>query len=161
MKRRLSGWDTYVQEAANRGERSIELPLTEDENYVIPYPTRRSGRAIARAQAAGDLDELVIALLGEEAGGRVKELAEDEPGYVLDEFLIDVMKKFGMIPNNVDPLARTDEGDDNEDDEDEDEDPNEDADVEEPVAPVATNGSKNGRARGKAAPGKSKQPSVR
>lgn len=97
--KRLSTWDTYVQEATKDGDRSIELPLTEDEVFVVGYPTRRQGREIAKAQVAGDTDALLVAMLGKDAGTRVKELAEDQPAYVLDEFLIDVMKKFGMIPD--------------------------------------------------------------
>lgn len=98
--KRLSGWDTYVREAKKGGDRSIELPLTPDESYIISYPTRAQGRLIAKAQAAGDTDALLVGMLGEEAGKRVQELAEDEPAFVLDEFLMDVMRKFGMIPDN-------------------------------------------------------------
>ena len=98
--KRLSNWDTYVQEAKKDGDRSIELPLTDDECFVVQYPTRRQGREIASAQRAGDTDALLVAMLGEDAGTRVKELAEDQPSYVLDEFLLDVMKKFGMIPDH-------------------------------------------------------------
>lgn len=100
--KRLSTWDTYVREATKEGDRSIELPLTQDEVFVVKYPTRRQGREIAKAQRIGDTDALLVAMLGEEAGTRVKELAEDQPAYVLDEFLIDVMKKFGMIPDDDD-----------------------------------------------------------
>lgn len=100
--KRLSGWDTYVREATRKGDRSIELPLTPDETYVITYPTRRQGKAISKAQAEGDTDAMLIALIGEEAGTRVLELSEDEPSYVLDEFLIDVMKKFGMLIDDED-----------------------------------------------------------
>jgi hypothetical protein len=98
--KRLSTWDTYVREATKKGDRSIELPLTDDEVYVVHYPTRRQGREIAKAQRIGDTDALLVAMLGEEAGTRVKDLAEDQPAYVLDEFLIDVMKKFGMITDD-------------------------------------------------------------
>jgi hypothetical protein len=98
--KRLSTWDTYVREATKDGDRSIELPLTQDEVFVVRYPTRRQGREIAKAQRAGDTDALLVAMLGEDAGTRVKELAEDQPSYVLDEFLLDVMKKFGMIPDD-------------------------------------------------------------
>lgn len=100
--KRLSTWDTYVQEASKKGDRDIELPLTDDEVFVIPYPTRRQAREIAQAQRVGDLDKLLAALLGEEAGKRVSDLAEDQPVYVLDEFLLDVMRKFGMIPEEAD-----------------------------------------------------------
>lgn len=98
--KRLSTWDTYVREATKKGDRSIELPLTQDEVFVVKYPTRRQGREIAKAQRIGDTDALLVAMLGEAAGTRVKELAEDQPSYVLDEFLIDVMRKFGMIPDD-------------------------------------------------------------
>lgn len=100
--KRTSTWDTYVQEARKKGDRSIELPLTDDESYLIPYPSRRQGRAIARATAIGDTDALVMALLGDEAGERVKELAEDHPADVLDEFLLDVMRQFGMVSEKDD-----------------------------------------------------------
>ena len=98
--KRVSTWDTYVREATKKGDRSIEIPLTEDEVFVVQYPTRRQGREIAKAQRMGDTDALLVAMLGEAAGTRVQELSEDQPGYVLDEFLMDVMKKFGMIPDD-------------------------------------------------------------
>lgn len=107
--KRLSTWDTYVQEAGKAGDRSIELPLTEDEVFIVAYPTRRRGREIAKAQREGDVDALLVAMLGEEAGRRVAELAEDQPSYVLDEFLIDVMKKFGMLPDDEDVDRAADE----------------------------------------------------
>jgi hypothetical protein len=105
--KRLNTWDTYVREALTKGDRSIEIPLTADETYVVPFPTRRQGRAIADAQQNGDTDAMLIALLGEEAGTRVRELAEDQPTYVLDDFLVDVMRKFGMLPDDVDPTEET------------------------------------------------------
>ncbi|MBB1153522.1 hypothetical protein [Amycolatopsis dendrobii] len=96
--KKLQGWDAYVADAKTGDEdRSIELPLTPDESYVIQYPTRRQGRKIRAAQDSGDMDALLVALLGDEAGRRVAELSEDEPAYVLDLFLIDVMRKFGFI----------------------------------------------------------------
>jgi hypothetical protein len=98
----LRGWDSYVAEASTDGDTSLELPLTPDETYVIPYPTRKQGRAITKAQREGDTDAMLISLLGPEAGARVVELSEDHPGYVLDAFLLDVMRKFGMIPEEVD-----------------------------------------------------------
>jgi hypothetical protein len=91
-----------VREATKKGDRSIELPLTPDEVFIVTYPTRRRGREIAQAQRIGDTDALLVAMLGEAAGKRVSELAEDQPAYVLDEFLVDVMKKFGMIPDDED-----------------------------------------------------------
>lgn len=100
--KRLSTWDTYVREAKKEGDRSIELPLTDDEVFIVKYPTRRQAREITRSQRVGDTEALLIALLGEAAGTRVNELAEDQPAYVLDEFLVDVMKKFGMIPDDDD-----------------------------------------------------------
>lgn len=135
--KRLSGWDTYVQEATKEGDRSIELPLTPDENYVIRYPTRRQGREIAKAQLEGDTDKLLVALLGDAAGTRIRDLAEDQPAYVLDEFLLDVMRKFGMIPEKAEKDS-------------EDEDSTEEA---EESAPSSTNGHVNGQAKaGKSAP---------
>lgn len=105
--KRLSTWDTYVREANKAGDRSIELPLTEDESFIVRYPTRRRSRDIAKAQREGDTDALLIALLGEEAGKRVCDLAEDQPTYVLDEFLLDVMKKFGFIPDDDRDVEQT------------------------------------------------------
>jgi hypothetical protein len=102
--RTLKGWDAYVAEATSADERSIELPLTDDESYIIQYPTRRQGKAIAEAQASGDVDALLIALLGKEAGRRVAELSEDSPGFVLDEFLLDVMRGFGFVPDDLDAI---------------------------------------------------------
>ena len=135
--KRLSTWDTYVQEATKDGDRSIELPLTDDEVFIVRYPTRRKAREIAKAQREGDVDALLIAMLGDEAGARVAELAEDQPTYVLDELLLDVMKKFGMIPD-------TDENRDAED------------------AAEAVNGAEvDGAPVGKSATPKSKQPSKR
>lgn len=96
----LKGWDAYVAESGVIEDNAIELPLTDDEVYVIPYPTRRQGKKIAEAQASGDADALLVALLGEEAGGRVAELSADHPHHVLDGFLLDVMRKFGFIEDD-------------------------------------------------------------
>lgn len=116
--KRLSTWDTYVREAKRNGDRSIELPLTEDETFILHYPTRKQARVIAGAQRSGDMDALLIGLLGKKAGTRVKDLADDQPAYVLDEFLMDVMRKFGIV--------RDDEGDTEDADEYIDEDGDED-----------------------------------
>ncbi len=110
--KRLSTWDTYVQEAGKKGDRCIELPLTDDEVFVIQYPTRRQGRAAAKAQREGDVDGLLVALLGKEPGKRVVELAEDQPAYVLDEFIVDVMRKFGMLPELDDDTDESADADD-------------------------------------------------
>lgn len=103
--KRTSTWDSYVKEARKKGDRAIEIPLTDDEVFIVKYPTRRQGREIAKAQRTGDTDALIIAMLGKTAGTRIIELAEDEQADVLDEFLIDVMKKFGMIPDDEDDEA--------------------------------------------------------
>lgn len=99
--RTLKGWDAYVAEASTGDDRSIELPLTDDECYIVQYPTRRQGQAIVAAQESGDVDALLVALLGEEAGRRVAELSADAPGFVLDEFLLDVMRGFGFVTDDV------------------------------------------------------------
>lgn len=101
--KRLSTWDTYVKEAKAQGDRSIEIPLTTDDVYIVNYPTRRQGRQIVECQLKGDTDGVLVGLIGEVAGARVKELAEDEPAFVLDAFIVDVMKKFGMIPDDEEP----------------------------------------------------------
>lgn len=143
--KRLSTWDTYVQEAMKGGDRSIELPLTDDESYIIHYPTRRQGRDIAEAQRNGDTDALLVAMLGEAAGTRVKELAEDWPAFVLDQFLMDVMKKFGMID---------DDGDDGDGGDDVPPEPVKLG----PVRSARTNGRTNGRTAAKPTAGKSRAP---
>lgn len=102
--KRVSTWDTYVKEAQAKGDRSIEVPVTDDEVYVVTYPTRKRGRHIVESQLKGDTDGVLIGLLGDEVGNRVKELAEDHPAYVLDEFILDVMRKFGMIPDDKEEL---------------------------------------------------------
>jgi hypothetical protein len=99
--KQLKGWDSYVRDAAAQDDRSIELPLTDTETYVIAYPSRKQGKLIADAQGTGDVDALLIALLGEKAGARVAELSADHPSYVLDEFLLDVMRKFGFVPEDT------------------------------------------------------------
>lgn len=142
--KRLSTWDTYVSEAMKDGDRAIELPLTEDESYVIGYPTRRQGRKIAKAQREGDTDALLIAMLGEAAGERVKELSEDWPAFVLDEFLIDVMRKFGMLPEDG-----TDRSDEDEDEDDE---------APPPVRKPATNGRSRVNGTAGKAPARRKSP---
>lgn len=95
--KKLKGWDSYVKESMSSDDSSIELPLTDDESYIIPYPSRKQGEAIAAAQRDTDMDALLIALLGPEAGQRVAQLSADYPGYVLDEFLLDVLRKFGFV----------------------------------------------------------------
>jgi hypothetical protein len=94
--KQLKGWDAYVADTADPERDILELPLTEDEVYLIRYPTRAQGKAIAAAQARGDVDALLIALLGEDAGRRVVELSDDQPGYVLDAFVLDVLRSFGF-----------------------------------------------------------------
>jgi hypothetical protein len=96
----LSTWDTYVTEATSVEDRRIQLPITDDEVYVLEYPTRRQGKEILAAQRRGDVDAMLVALLGEQAGARIAELSNDEPGFVVDHFLVDVMRKFGMIPED-------------------------------------------------------------
>jgi hypothetical protein len=99
----LKGWDAYVEEAKDTSEElSLRLPLTEDEVYVIEYPSRKQGRLIAEAHRDGDMDRLLVALLGEEAGKRVADLSEDKPRFVLEGLLVDVMRKFGFMPEAED-----------------------------------------------------------
>jgi hypothetical protein len=178
--RKLAGWDTYVREAARKNVQSIELPLTPDECYVVDYPTRRRGRKMDEARQNGDTDALMLALLGEEAGSRVLELAEDEPAYVLDEMIVDIMRKFGMLPEDEstedadvpwesgqdEPAEDPDEDADEDADEESDEPEDEPEDVPPPKTRArrtttrttrTTNGAVNGRAgRGKSAAAASK-----
>lgn len=126
-RKTLASWDTYVEEATAEDDRSLEFPLSADESYIIEYPTRARGKAIAKAQQDGDTDGLVLALLGAEAGQRVLDLSEDKPSFVLDELLLDVLRKFGMIAGQI--VA---DGDDEDDD-----------DASTPKKP-ATNGHVNG-----------------
>jgi len=133
----LSTWDTYVREASEQVDRRIEFPLNDDEVYVIDYPTRRQGRLIQKAQRENDTDALVFGLLGEEIGERVIALAENAPADVLDNLLLDVMRKFGMIS---DPTPATEEP---------------------KTAARTTKAATNGRARGKAPATKRKTPSAR
>jgi hypothetical protein len=107
--KKLRGWDAYVREAeATDEDRSIELPLTDDEVYIIRYPTREQGKAIHEAEKSGDADALCVALLGEDAGRRVAELSRGHSHHVLDAFLMDVMRKFGFLPDTEE--AEVDEG---------------------------------------------------
>lgn len=107
--KKLKGWNAYVSEAeSTEDDRSIELPLTDDEVYVIHYPTREQGKAIAQAEKTGDADALCVALLGEEAGRRVAELSQGHSHHVLDAFLMDVMRKFGFLPEGEE--TEVDEG---------------------------------------------------
>ncbi|MEU5259023.1 hypothetical protein [Amycolatopsis sp. NPDC021455] len=108
--RKLKGWDAYVAESGSRNDRCVELPLTDDECYIIQYPTRRQGKAIAEAQQSGDMDALLVALLGKECGERVAELSADAPGYVLDELLLDVLRAFGFAPEDPDAPQELDAG---------------------------------------------------
>lgn len=97
--KKLKGWNAYVAEAeSSEDNRSIELPLTDDEVYVIHYPTREQGKAIEKAEKAGDADALCVALLGDEAGRRVAELSQGHSHHALDALLMDVMRKFGFLP---------------------------------------------------------------
>lgn len=113
--KRLKGWDTYVSNAKSKKRRTLELPISDDEVYVIKYPTRSQGRKIKRAQESGDTDALLIALLGEQAGRRVVELSEDEPADVVDDLLLDVLRQFGFLDDE------SDESDDDSGDQDDDE----------------------------------------
>ncbi|WP_372663539.1 hypothetical protein [Amycolatopsis kentuckyensis] len=109
--KKLKGWDAYVAETeATDEDRSIELPLTDDEVYIIRYPTREQGKAIEAAEKDGDADALCVALLGEEAGRRVAELSRGHSHHVLDAFLMDVMRKFGFLPEEETEAATGKEG---------------------------------------------------
>jgi hypothetical protein len=100
--KKVSTWDTYVREVAEQDDRRIEVPISEDETYIIDYPTRRQGRMIQKAQRENDTDALLLGLLGDDVGARIMELAEDAPADVLDKLLLDVMRRFGMIPDEPD-----------------------------------------------------------
>lgn len=106
--KQLKGWDAYVAEATSDVEdRSLELPLSDDETYVIPYPTRRQGKQIMEAQLEGDTDKLITALLGEQAGRRVVELSEDQPAGAVDALLVDVLVAFGFMAERTDDDSDT------------------------------------------------------
>lgn len=109
--KQLKGWDAYVQEATSVEEtQSVELPLFDDEVYIIDYPTRRQGKAITAAQAEGDMDALLVALLGPEAGQRVADLSADYPSSVLDRFIVDLLAKFGFVDIEADDETEVDAG---------------------------------------------------
>ena len=99
--KRITGWNAYVAEAGDREDRAIEVPISDDEIYIVDYPTRSQGKEIAAAQRTGDIDALLIALLGEEAGGRVAELSANEPGFILDGYLLEIMKAFGFVDEDI------------------------------------------------------------
>lgn len=102
---KLKGWDAYVSEA-DLDDSAVELPLSDTESYIIRYPTRRQAKAVSAALAEGNVDALLVALLGEDAGARVAELSEDQPAKVLDAFLLDVLRGFGFASE----VSEVDEG---------------------------------------------------
>lgn len=101
MTKRLKGWDSYVQDSRSSKTSTLELPIG-DEVYTIRYPTRRQGRKIDQARRNNDVDALLLALLGDEVGKRVIELAEDQPHDVIDNLVLDVLKSFGFLPDEDD-----------------------------------------------------------
>lgn len=103
----LKGWDAYVAEAQSKADdRTIKLPLSEDEVYVISYPTRKQAKELTKAQRVGDVDGILVALLGEECGRRVAELSEDQPGDVLDELVLDILRAFGFVVDEEDESGK-------------------------------------------------------
>lgn len=90
--KRLQGWDSYV---ANARQEPVELPVG-DEVFTIQQPNRSQLKAFNQARREGDDDGAVIALLGEQAGRRVAELAQDQPSDALETLLLDVMNEFGI-----------------------------------------------------------------
>jgi hypothetical protein len=104
----LKGWDQYVAEAASTTNLQVRLPLFDGEEYIIDYPDRRRANALATAQANGDVDGIVLALLGDEAGARVIELSQDKPATVLDALVVDVLRKFGFIEEESEDTTVTD-----------------------------------------------------
>lgn len=114
MTKRLKGWDAYVADSRSKKERTLELPISDDEVYAIRYPTRKQGRMIDQARRDGDGDALLIALLGEQAGRRVIELADDQPHDVIDDLVIDVLRQFGFLPDDADADDAESESDERE-----------------------------------------------
>ncbi|MCA1191614.1 hypothetical protein [Saccharopolyspora sp. 6V] len=91
--KQLKGWDQRVTEARHD---PVELPVSETETLQIDYPSKKRINALNAASRTGDLDGMTLALLGPEAGQRVLDLAEDQPGDILDGLLVDVLDAFGL-----------------------------------------------------------------
>ena len=96
--KRLKGWDQYVQDAKRE---PIELPLPDGETLTIRQPTGGVTRRINRAQRTGDEDDMCKALFGDDGGELLLKLFEDAPGSVLQEIVLDVLREFGLAPDQV------------------------------------------------------------
>jgi hypothetical protein len=100
-KRRLHGWDTYVQEASRP---SLELPLPDGTLFELHYPSKKAIDVLNRKNADGTVavsdDDFVIALCGEAEGCRLLELATDTPAGTLQLMLGDAMMEWGIWKEN-------------------------------------------------------------
>jgi hypothetical protein len=106
MTKKLRGWDSYVADAKKE---PLLLPLSKSETVTINFPSKRQISAFNEGRRNGDMDAMIVALLGEEAGTRVIELSEDAPFSVLDELLIDVAEEFDLLIPGVTRQGKEDE----------------------------------------------------
>lgn len=103
MTKQLKPWDAYVEEAQRE---PLELPMPDgEEPILIGFPTGGQIRRLQRAWQAGDNDEAVFAMFGDEQGKRLLALFEDAPGDVVNRIVTDVAKEFGVDPSTGNPLA--------------------------------------------------------
>lgn len=100
-KKRLHGWDTYVQEAERP---ALELPLPDGSFFELHYPTKHAIDVLNRKSADGSStlsdDDFVIALCGEAEGCRLLELAAGTPSGTLQLMLGDAMVEWGLWKTN-------------------------------------------------------------
>lgn len=101
-KRRLAGWDTYVEEASRP---SLELPLPDGSVFELHYPSKRAIDVLNRKNNDGSVavsdDDFVIALCGEAEGCRLLDLAAGTPSGTLQLMLGDAMVEWGIWKSNA------------------------------------------------------------
>lgn len=96
--KQLKGWDQYVRDAQRE---PIELPLPDGEALTIRQPTGGVARRINRALRAGDEDAATRELFGEDGAETLLKLFEDAPGSILGQLTLDVLREFGMAPEQT------------------------------------------------------------
>lgn len=101
-RKRLKGWDSYVQEADRP---SLELPLPDGGVFVLKYPSKHAIEVLNQQQDDGDRpasdDDFAIALLGEAEGCRLLDLAAGAPMGTLQLMLGDAMVEWKLWTENA------------------------------------------------------------
>lgn len=104
-RKRLRGWDTYVEEAHRD---ALELPLPDGTFFTLQYPSKGAIDILNRGKPSDD--DFVITLCGEADGCRLLELAAPAPTGTLQLMLADAMVEWGLW--KINPFREEDNAED-------------------------------------------------